>query len=144
MRVSNILKRKGSNVITVAPIAAVAEVVKVLQMKRIGAILVVDGGKIAGIVSERDITRGLAEHGAAVLDLPVSALMTHSVTTCSPESTIEDIMHLMTDGRIRHLPVVEGGHLVGFISIGDVVKNRLQELEAEKNQLRKYVTGSSY
>jgi CBS domain-containing protein len=144
MRVSNILSLKGRDVFTVAPATTVFEVVKTLQQKRIGAILVVDAGKIAGIVSERDITRGLADHGAKVLDMPVSALMTRTVRTCSPDSTIDHIMHMMTESRIRHLPVVEHDRLVGFISIGDVVKNRLQELETEETQLREYVTGSSY
>ncbi|MEX2617717.1 MAG: CBS domain-containing protein [Alphaproteobacteria bacterium] len=144
MRVSNILSLKGRDVFTVVPDTTVAKVVKTLQQKRIGAILVVDAGKIAGIVSERDVTRGLADHGAEVLDMPVSALMTRAVTTCSPDSTIDHIMHMMTESRVRHLPVVERDRLVGFISIGDVVKNRLQELEAEENQLREYVTGSSY
>ena len=144
MRVANILTVKGDDVISVEPNTTIIEVAKVLKSKRIGAILVMEGGSIAGIISERDIARGLPDYSEKILSMPVSDLMTKKVTTCTSDASIDEIMEMMTENRIRHLPVVDDGKLVGFISVGDVVKNRVEELVAEEDQLRSYVSGSSY
>jgi len=144
MRVANILTVKGDDVISVEPNTTIIEVAKVLKSKRIGAILVMEGGSIAGIISERDIARGLPNYGEKILSMPVSDLMTKKVTTCTSDASIDEIMEMMAENRIRHLPVVDDGKLVGFISVGDVVKNRVEELVAEEEQLRSYVSGSSY
>ncbi|MGY8991663.1 MAG: CBS domain-containing protein [Rhodospirillales bacterium] len=144
MRVANILTVKDDDVISVAPDTSIVNVAKILKSKRIGAILVMEAGSIAGIISERDIARGLPDYGEKILTMPVSDLMTKKVTTCNSDASIDEIMEMMTENRIRHLPVVDDGKLVGFISIGDVVKNRVEELVAEEDQLRSYVSGSSY
>ncbi len=110
-----------------------------LRLEHIGAIVITgEDRRIEGILSERDIVEGLTEHGAAVIDLPVSALMSHNVRTCRPDAEIRDVMRLMTLHRIRHVPVVENGALRGIVSIGDVVKSRLEDMELETNVLRDY------
>jgi CBS domain-containing protein len=142
MHVGAVIKRKGTNIVTVAPDQSIAEVVGLLSTNRIGAVLVVDSqGDIAGIISERDIVHGLSQHGVKVMDMKVGALMTRDVQRCDPHDTIANIMGVMTQRRIRHIPVVENGKLVGIISIGDVVKQRLDETEMEVETLREYVTG---
>ncbi|MEQ8396754.1 CBS domain-containing protein [Thalassobaculum sp.] len=142
MLVSDILKTKGTNVVTVAPDTPVGAAVATLAEKRIGCIVVTtDGGALAGILSERDVVRVLAEQGGDVLDEPVSALMTPKVVTCAPSQTIAEVMEMMTSGRFRHVPVVQDGRLAGMISIGDVVKFRLEETEEEVRQLAAYVAG---
>lgn len=141
MLVSDILKTKGSAVVAVPPTMAVSDAAKLLAEKRIGSVLVLDKEKIAGILSERDIVRTLAAEGASCLDGPVSRLMTAKVVTCRPDQSISDVMELMTTGRFRHVPVVEDGHLAGMISIGDVVKWRLEEAQEEVRQLAAYVSG---
>lgn len=141
MLVSDILRRKGREVVCVPPTQSVTEAADLMARNDIGSVLVLSDGSIAGILSERDIVRGLAEAGTACLDKPVSALMTDKVVTCSPEDRIDRVMELMTDGRFRHVPVVERGRLVGLISIGDVVKNRLEEAQAEVAHLSAYVAG---
>ena len=143
MQVSQILKTKGNAVTSVPPEMTLAEVIDTLARGRIGAVLVMKGGsEVAGILSERDVVRGLAEHGARLLDMRASELMTKSVVTCAPDNTVEEIMQEMTNRRIRHIPVLEGGRLRGIISIGDVVKNRLEELSAESDMLRNYIVGA--
>ncbi|MHA1536928.1 MAG: CBS domain-containing protein [Alphaproteobacteria bacterium] len=140
MQVSAILKDKGSDVVTVAPDTPIAEIVATLKAKHIGAVIVTGaGGAPAGILSERDIVRAMPEHGAELPKLKASDLMTRKVVTCTPEHTVDEIMKLMTEGRFRHLPVIEGGKLVGVISIGDAVKRRLGELEAEAGALKSYI-----
>ena len=140
MLVRTILAQKGTEVDTVAPTATVASAVDVLARRRIGALVVSpDGSVIEGILSERDIVRGLAEQGPGVLDQPVSSLMTSEVTTCVADDTADLLMGLMTDRRIRHLPVVESGLLCGLISIGDVVKARVGELQVETQTLHEYI-----
>lgn len=141
MLVSDILKTKGSAVVAVPPTMAVSDAAKLLAEKRIGSVLVLDKEKIAGILSERDIVRTLAAEGASCLDGPVARLMTAKVVTCRPDQSISDVMELMTTGRFRHVPVVEDGHLAGMISIGDVVKWRLEEAQEEVRQLAAYVSG---
>lgn len=142
MKVHTMLARKGSEVATIQPDATVGTAVRVLKEHRIGALVVsADGERVDGILSERDIVRALDELGAGLLDAPVSELMTKTVKTCTPADGIEALMTEMTQSRIRHLPVVDAGRLAGIISIGDVVKTRLEELEAEANALRDYVGG---
>lgn len=143
MQVKHILKTKGSTVHSVPPETTIAEVVRTLSKKRIGAVLVrAADGSVSGILSERDIIHGLAEHGARLLETRASALMTKSVVCCAPENTVDEIMREMTNRRIRHLPVFDGEELVGIISIGDVVKSRLEELSAESDMLRNYIAGA--
>jgi CBS domain-containing protein len=142
MHVSAILKNKGSTIITMKPEDTVDAVVKLLAVNRIGAVLVVDrDNEISGILSERDIVRSLAEHGANVLWLKAADLMTRRVVTCRPTDTVESVMTRMTEGRFRHMPVMESGRLVGVISIGDVVKHRIDEQALEVESLRDYVAG---
>ncbi len=140
MTVKAILAAKGGNVITIEPTASLEAAAKILAERRIGA-LVVTGPeqRVVGIVSERDIVAMLAARGCHALDVPLTAVMTRKVTTCSPSDTISSIMERMTAGKFRHVPVVEQGRLAGIISIGDVVKHRLQEMEHEQNALRDYI-----
>jgi len=141
MTVAAILKSKGDRVATTRPDTTVETVAHRLKIEGIGALVVSDDGKrVSGIISERDIVRGLAEHGADLLSMPVSALMTSGVTTCVPETTVNQVMGHMTRGRIRHLPVTSDGRLAGIVSIGDVVKHRLDEMETEVQHLRDYIT----
>ena len=142
MHVSGLLDAKGSDVITVAPDDRVSLVAAVLAEHRIGAVVVSgDARGIDGVVSERDIVRALADRGATALDEPVSAIMTSEVFTCEPSTTIEQLMGLMTERRIRHVPVVVDGAFVGIVSIGDVVKDRMRDLETETQVLHEYIAG---
>jgi CBS domain-containing protein len=144
MLIAQILAGKGRDVVTTRPDATVAEVASLLKARRIGAVVVTDAaGGLRGIVSERDLACGLADHGARLLEMRVSQLMTGDVVTCSPEDGIGQLMHTMTERRFRHLPVIENGRMIGIISIGDVVKHRLQELEAETNLLQDYIAGGA-
>jgi CBS domain-containing protein len=139
-KVSSVLKHKGRDVVTVAPQQTVAWVVKVLAQNRIGAVPVIsEEGQLIGIISERDIIRGMSEHADAVLALAVDQLMTRDVKTCSPEDQLVDLMEVMTLQRIRHLPVIQNGALHGIVSIGDVVKQRLEEVQSEAEELRRYI-----
>jgi CBS domain-containing protein len=142
--VSVVLERKGAEVITVEADALVAAAVAALSQHGIGALVVTaaDGG-VRGIISERDVVRCLAEHGSTSLTDPVSRHMTTDVVTCGLDSTTDDLMSIMTERRIRHVPVVDAGALAGIVSIGDVVKSRLDSLEVETQALQQYVTGSS-
>ena len=142
MKVQAMLATKGKKVVTTRPDATIATVVHLLKLEGIGALVVSqDGSRLDGIISERDIVRGLVTDGPELLQMKVSDLMTTTVKTCSPEANIKEIMAEMTRSRIRHLPVVVGHELRGIISIGDVVKNRLDELETETNVLRDYIVG---
>lgn len=141
MHVAAVLKRKGTDIVTVRPDDPIAAVARTLAERRIGAALVVDGGAPAGILSERDIVRGVAKHGSAVLQQPASALMTRDLVTCQPTDTVAQVMAVMSERRIRHLPVMDGERLAGVISIGDVVKARLDDAELEVESLRGYVAG---
>jgi CBS domain-containing protein len=137
MKIADILDTKGSTVHTVLPWHTVAEVVDRLGRLGIGALLVCDENRaIRGIVSERDIVRALRKHGGGLLDMPVSEVMTHYVETCDPEETVAHAMARMTAGRYRHLPVVVDRRLVGMVSIGDLVKHRVREMELETGVLR--------
>ena len=140
MTVKTILSRKGTEVLTIEPTATLATAVKMLAQRRIGALVVTGPGhRIVGIISERDIVRVLDAHGTTVLDRPVAEVMTRKVVTCSLSETIAEIMERMTAGKFRHVPVVEQGRLVGIVSIGDVVKARLEDLEREQDALRDYI-----
>ena len=140
MNVETILGRKGKVVFTVSPDTTISRAAQLLREKRIGAVVVSsDGAQVLGILSERDIVHGLAERGAAVLELPVDELMTHDVETCTGEDTGGELLALMTDRRFRHLPVLENGSLAGIVSIGDVVKSRLDEIMREAEALRDYI-----
>ncbi len=141
MTVASILRHKDPDVVSVAPGHSVADIATVLAERRIGAALVQDGGAVVGIVSERDIIQGLAKHGAHALDLTAADLMTRAVQTTTPATSVNDAMQIMTTGRFRHLPVMDGGALVGIISIGDVVKSRLDTQAQEVDSLRAYVAG---
>lgn len=141
MRVSGILASKGATVATIARSATIAEAADELRLRGVGALVVSDDGRrIDGILSERDLVRRLAERGGNVMADEVSQLMTTDVRTCSPDDTAEDLMRLMTEHRIRHLPVTTDGVLCGLVSIGDVVKWRVTELEDETRQLHDYIT----
>ena len=143
MNVSQLLGDKGHEVITVQPHRTLADAVKVLAERRIGAVAVTgaDGG-LVGILSERDIVRAMSERGAAALDRTVGDTMTRNVVTCTETDTIGHLMERMTAGKFRHLPVVEDGRLVGIMSIGDVVKWRLAEMESETSALKDYIMNS--
>ncbi len=139
MLVRAILQQKGADVVTIGADASVADAAQLLADERIGALVIVDGREVRGILSERDIVRGLAEKGTAVLDVPVRTLMTHEVSNCSLDDDVPSLMRTMTDQRIRHLPVVESASLVGIVSIGDVVRHRVEELEVEAQTLHDYI-----
>lgn len=142
MRISEVLHTKGDNVITIEPEAPVRDLVRLLAEHNLGALVVsTDGRTVQGIVSERDVVRTLAS-GPDVLDAPVSDIMTTDVHSCLPNEHVNTLMHLMTEHRIRHVPVVVEGSLAGIISIGDVVKSRIGELEFERDQLSNYVAGA--
>jgi CBS domain-containing protein len=143
MQVANILKSKGSAVVSVTPETTIADAIRTLSKKRIGAVLVLKAGReLAGILSERDIVHGLAEHGVRLLEMRVGDLMTKNVVSCGSDDTVDEIMRQMTNRRIRHLPVIDRGELAGMISIGDVVKSRLEELAAESDALKSYIAGA--
>ena len=138
--VSSVLKHKGHDVVTVTPGQTVTWVVAVLAQNRIGAVPVTNQeGQLMGIISERDIIRGMSKHAEAVLTLRADQLMTRDVKTCASEDQLVDIMEVMTMQRIRHLPVIENGELRGIVSIGDVVKQRLEEVQSEAEELRRYI-----
>jgi CBS domain-containing protein len=139
MTVRAILDSKGHQIQSVEPEAKLSSTIKILGERKIGAVLVMSKGRIEGILSERDIVRVLGERGAQVLDEPVSAVMTRKVINCRETDTVSAIMEMMTLGKFRHLPVVEEGRVVGLISIGDVVKWRVREYEAEQEALREYI-----
>jgi CBS domain-containing protein len=140
MNVEAILRAKGSSVATIRPEATIATAVRELKTHGIGALLVsADGKGVAGILSERDIVHALAEHGEGLLAMTVDQLMTRKVVTCVPEDTVSDLMARMTQHRFRHLPVVKNGALIGIVSIGDLVKNRIEEVEFEANSLRSFI-----
>ena len=142
MSIAAILSTKGTDVIRVLPATPITAVVQLLGERRIGAVLVMDEpGRVLGILSERDIIGALARHGTSALDQPASALMTQALWTISRDGTTAEAMRIMTDHRVRHLPVIEDGALVGLVSIGDIVKARLDQQATEVESLRAYVGG---
>ena len=142
MNVETILRRKGNGVSTVAPQATIAEAVATLQRERVGALVVSrDDLKVDGIISERDVIHGLARLGTRLLDTKVEELMTRRVFTCTPADSVAELMAEMTERRIRHIPVMRDGAIAGIVSIGDVVKTRLDEMEYETSSLRSFIVG---
>jgi CBS domain-containing protein len=139
MTIAAILSGKGSDVVSIAGDRTVAEAVALLAERRIGAVPVMDGDAVAGIFSERDVIHCLEQHGAAALDRPVSQVMTAPAITVTRDESILAALALMTRRRIRHLPVVERGECVGFVSIGDLVKYRIDRIESEANEMRAYI-----
>lgn len=142
MYVSTMLKRKGNQTVTTTPETQISTVVSLLESRKIGAVIVADSrGKVRGILSERDIVRGLSEHGAKVMSLTASDLMSPDVISCRSNDTISDVMAVMTERNIRHLPVVEAGRLLGMVSMRDVVRERLTEVEADISDMMEYMAG---
>ncbi|WP_166346900.1 CBS domain-containing protein [Phytoactinopolyspora limicola] len=144
MHVSDLIRTKGADVVTVSPEDDVRTLLAVLAEHHIGATVVVDAdGALAGIVSERDIVRAIARRGAAILSDAVSTIMTADVKTCTPQTHLEELSRVMTDGRFRHVPVMVDDRLAGLVSIGDVVKSRITELEVERDSLSSYIRTAS-
>jgi CBS domain-containing protein len=142
MLVSQILRSKGDTVFTIAPADTIAVVSSLLHSRRVGALVVLDGERVAGIVSERDVVRAVAEGGAGCLTQPVSDVMTKDVFYAKPGETVDSLLSRMTDRRIRHLPVCIDERLVGIVSIGDLVKSKISEVEAEADGLKAYIAAS--
>jgi CBS domain-containing protein len=142
MRISDLLRQKGNLVVSVKPDQSVTELIDLLAEHSVGALIVsADGTTVDGIVSERDVVRRLQRFGPDLLGSPVSDIMTAQVRTCPPDTELDELMRVMTEGRFRHVPVVDGGRLIGIVSIGDVVKHRIDELQSERDQLTAYITG---
>jgi CBS domain-containing protein len=140
MRIADVLRNKGAVVATCTPETSVSGLITELAVHNIGAMVVMSQDGLAGIVSERDVVRKLHELGADILRRPVSDIMTTVVATCTPDDSVNSLAALMTENRVRHVPVVVNGRLAGIVSIGDVVKTRMEELEAEQQQLQAYIT----
>jgi CBS domain-containing protein len=140
VRIADVLKNKGAAVSTITADMIVSELLASLVARNVGAMVVVSSAGLVGIVSERDVVRKLHEHGADMLDWPVSEIMTTRVITCTPGDSVDSLSGLMTTNRVRHVPVIEDGQLVGIVSIGDVVKTRMEELQAQQEQLEAYIT----
>jgi CBS domain-containing protein len=142
MRIADLIARKGSAVLTVPPDAPVSNLLEVLAERNVGAAVVCEGDRLAGIVSERDVVRHLHHRGASLLDAPVSEIMTTVVATCRVEDDVQTLSRTMTERRIRHIPVVDDQErLTGIVSIGDVVKTRIDQLEEHRDQLEAYISG---
>ncbi len=141
MRIADVLRNKGAGgVLTIAPDTLVGDLISGLVGRNVGAMVVVGPEGLIGIVSERDVVRMLHEHGAGALGRRVADIMTSDVITCAPEDSVDGLTVLMTTHRVRHVPVVEDGRLAGIVSIGDVVKTRMEQLQAEREQLEAYIT----
>jgi CBS domain-containing protein len=140
VRISDVLRNKGGTVSTVGPDMTVGELLDGLVARNIGAMVVVGPGGLVGIVSERDVVRKLHELGVDLLSRPVSEIMTAQVITCTPTDSVDSLSVLMTTNRVRHVPVIDGGELAGIVSIGDVVKTRMEELQTQQEQLEAYIT----
>lgn len=139
MLVSQILKAKGDLVFTATPHETVSAICALLHSRRVGAMIIMDGDRVTGIVSERDVVRVMAEQGASALNQPVSSCMTRDVVFAEPNETVNSLLSRMTDRRLRHLPVCEGERLIGIVSIGDLVKHKISEVEAEADGLKAYI-----
>jgi CBS domain-containing protein len=142
MKIASILHTKGGDVTTVSADRPILEIVAELRQRGIGAVVIIGAdGSVGGILSERDIVHALADHGEGLSDVTVGDLMTPAVTVCSPDDHVDDVMRQMSGGRFRHVPVVDNGKLAGIISIGDVVRARIDELERETEALQQYISG---
>jgi CBS domain-containing protein len=140
MRIADVLRSKGAGVLSIAPDTLVSELIGGLVGRNVGAMVVVGPEGLVGIVSERDVVRMLHEHGADALGRRVADIMTSELVTCSPDDSLDELSAVMTTHRVRHVPVIEDGRLAGIVSIGDVVKIRMEELQAEREQLAAYIT----
>jgi CBS domain-containing protein len=140
MRIADVLRNKGASVATITPETSVSGLLTELTVHNIGAMVVMSPDGLVGIVSERDVVRKLHELGAEILRRPVSAIMTTLVATCTPSDSVDSLSALMTKNRVRHVPVMDNGRLAGIVSIGDVVKTRMEQLELEQEQLQAYIT----
>jgi CBS domain-containing protein len=140
MKISDILRYKGTSVVTISPSESVRVLVARLAEYNVGALVVANGDEVVGIISERDIVRRLDDRGEGILELAVSELMTASVVSCSPNDDVDSIAGSMTELRIRHMPVLRGGKLAGIVTIGDVVAGRIRQLEQDRGQLEQYIT----
>lgn len=140
MRIADVLRSKGSAVATITETTTVTGLLAELATHNIGAMVVVGQDGVVGMVSERDVVRRLHERGAELLRCPVSEIMTSVVVTCTPADPVDDLSALMTNNRVRHVPVLDNGRLAGIVSIGDVVKNRMEQLQTEQEQLQAYIT----
>jgi CBS domain-containing protein len=140
MRIADVLRTKGAAVATITPETSVSGLLNELALHNIGAMVVVSPDGVVGIVSERDVVRNLHERGSDLLRMPVSEIMTTMVATCTPADTVDHLSALMTTKRVRHIPVIENNRLVGIVSIGDIVKQRMEELEHEQRALQDYIT----
>lgn len=140
MRIAEVLSQKGDFVATIPPGATLHEVVSALARHRVGALVVVEGDAICGIISERDVVGAIDRFGPKILDAELRMAMSAEVRTCAPGDTVEELARTMTEHRIRHVPVVDEGRLVGIVSIGDVVKSRLDQLERSRSELEQYIT----
>ncbi|MCU1656919.1 MAG: Inosine-5-monophosphate dehydrogenase [Pseudonocardiales bacterium] len=141
MKISDILRHKGSAVVTIPPGSGMRGLLAELAAHGIGALIVADGGTVVGIVSERDIVRALNERGAAILDSSVDDIMTSTVLACRPDDSVDSVATTMTENRVRHMPVIDDDRLIGIVSIGDVVSSRMRQLEQDRGQLEHYITG---
>ena len=139
MLVSQILKTKGDLVFTASPSETVSAICALLHSRRVGAMIIMEGDRVAGIVSERDVVRVMAEQGSGALNQPVSSCMTRDVVFAEPDESVNALLSRMTDRRLRHLPVCEGDRLIGIVSIGDLVKHKISEVEAEADGLKAYI-----
>jgi CBS domain-containing protein len=148
MNISDILRHKTTpdgtpdrpDIVTAGPDDTVAELVAALERHNVGALVVLDGDTVVGIASERDVVRRLAEHGGALLERPVSSIMTTTVTSCASDESVDAIAATMTERRIRHMPVIDAGRLTGIVSIGDVVSSQIRQLEHDRGQLEQYIS----
>jgi CBS domain-containing protein len=140
MRIADVLRNKGAEVATISPDTTVTELLAGMAQRNIGAMVVMGPDGVVGIVSERDVVRRLNERGAELLTMPVSEIMTSVVVTCAPGDAVDTLSVLMTENRVRHVPVIANGELAGIVSIGDVVKTRMDEMQAEREQLQDYIT----
>jgi CBS domain-containing protein len=140
MKIADILRHKGADIVTIASTDTVAALLASLAEHNVGALVVVDGDRVAGIVSERDVVRAAARDGAAVFDQPVSRLMTTQVVSCTSSDPVASIAATMTDRRVRHMPVIDDGELAGIVSIGDVVSSQIRQLEHEREHLEQYIS----
>lgn len=142
-RISDVLRNKGSEVVTISPDTTVSDLVSLLVRRNIGAVVVTSEDRVVGIVSERDVVHHIYRRGGGLLPTPVSEIMSTEVVSCVPEDEVDNLMRTMTERRIRHLPVVVNGELIGIVSIGDMVKARITELEEERQHLHSYLAAGS-
>jgi CBS domain-containing protein len=141
VKISDILRYKGADVVTIAPTDTITTLLNALAEHNVGALLVVDAGGVVGVVSERDVVRRIAERGAALLDATVDQIMPSTIVSCTSADSVDSVAEMMTERRVRHMPVLDDGVLAGVVSIGDVVSSRIRQLEQDRGQLEQYISG---